>query len=411
MALRHNSTALQRFGTPAMALTGILFCSTVWAAPGDVVIPYVQYSMSYDDNLLRVQDAATAQALTGSSQMSDMSRQEVAGVRINKTLSRQNITADVNMNRTNFDHFTQFDYQGKAAKANWNWALGEHFDGNLGTAYNQMLTPFQDFRVFEKNIRTDRSNYASGYWHIDPDWSLHAQYTRYNLGFQLLSQQPNTLRMDTSEAGVDYIVRSTSSVGMVFRHIRGSYPFQQPAIINSVVLDNNFKQNEVKANIQWQMSGKTRLQFLGGWVQRTKSDSGADFSGPNARLIANLSPTGKTLVTANLYSEIGGVDDPDANFALTKGASLTATWLATGKIRADTSMEYQRRDYNGATIVPGITPSNRRDQYRRVSLNLTYAPITPLSLVLTVYHEGLTSNITEFGYASNGVALMTRYEF
>jgi exopolysaccharide biosynthesis operon protein EpsL len=408
MALRHNSTALQRFGTPAMALTGILFCSNVWAASGDVLVPYVQYSMSYDDNLLRVQDAATAKALTGSDKLGDVARQEMAGLRVDKTLSRQNITADLNMNRTNFNRFKQFDYQGKAAKANWNWALGEHFDGNIGTAYNETLTPFQDFRVFEKNIRADRTNYASGYWHIHPDWSVHGQYTRYDLHFQLPSQQANTLRMDTAEAGVDYIVRTTSSVGMQLRHIRGTYPHE---VISASAPDNNFKQDELKAKIEWQMTGKTRLQFLGGWVQRTKAESAANFSGPNARLIATLSPTGKTLVTGNLYREIGGVDDLNANFALTNGGSMTAAWLATGKIRVDSAAAYEKRNYNGATVIPGVTPSNRRDQYRRVSLNLTYTPIRPLSLIASIYHEGLTSSITAFGYASNGVALTTRYEF
>ncbi|WP_447407059.1 hypothetical protein, partial [Clostridium perfringens] len=84
--------------------------------------------------------------------------------------------------------------------------------------------------------------------------------------------------------------------------------------------------------------------------------------------------TGKTGFVANLWREIGGVNDVDANFALTTGASLGATYLPTAKLRVEGLVDVERRNYNGASIVTGVTPSSRRDSYEKASLSLTYAP-------------------------------------
>lgn len=375
-----------------------------------VVTPYVQYSITYDDNLLRVRDVAEAQSALGVDQMSDTYRTAIGGIKIDKMLSRQHIKLDASLNRTNYETFTQFNNDGRDFRGTWNWVVGNNLYGDIGYIYSQALTPFQNFRVFTKNQRTQQNKYVSANWRIHPSWTLRSQFTRFGLDYDLAAVKSNTFTQDITEVGIDYTARSNSVVGLQARHTKGTYPYA--TVVDGVSIDNSFTQDELKARVVWMYSGKTRLQFLGGMVERKRQGmTGANFSGFNARLIGDWAATGKTTVSANLWREIGGLTDVDANYALTTGASVQATLQASYKLRFDGLLDIEKRDYNGASIVTGVTPSGRRDRYEKASFSVTYTPINSLTLVGSIFRENLQSNIDSYGYVSNGVSVTSRYEF
>ncbi|WP_433694313.1 XrtB/PEP-CTERM-associated polysaccharide biosynthesis outer membrane protein EpsL [Herbaspirillum seropedicae] len=377
---------------------------------GQVVTPYVQYSILYDDNLLRLRDPAQAQATLGTTQMSDTVQSKAGGVRFDRMFSRQHIRLDARLTQNTFDNFRQFDNDQRDLNAYWGWVLGEHLSGDIGYVYSQGLTPFQNLRVLEKNIRTAQTRYATAAWQLHPDWTVRGQYSRFSLGYDLPSLQNNSFSQDIYEMGLDYTARSGSIAGLQVRHTRGNYP--EPTLVSGTLINNSFSQDELKARVSWLYSDKTKLQFLGGYVRRERDTGGAaNFSGLNARLIADWDATAKTAFTMNLYREIGGVSDIDANYALTNGLSLSTRWRATEKIRVDAGIDYQRRDYNGAAVVTGVTPSGRKDTYKKYSFGVIYAPLRSLSLMAAIYREDSSSNISGYGYVSNGIALTTRYEF
>lgn len=417
MTLRRNFcfTARLTQGIAALLASGAAHAQTAGNGSANpngqqVVTPYVQYSVTYDDNVLRLENENEARSLLGTDRMSDTYRTAVGGLRIDKMLGRQHLTLDASLNHTDFDYFRQFNNDGKDAKADWGWALGNYFSGNIGYLYSESLTPFQNFRVFEKNLRTQKNRYASAAWRLHPDWTLRTQFTRLSLDYGLASQQINTFTQDISEVGLDYTARSGSIAGIQLRHTKGNYPY--PTIIDGEEINNSFKQDEIKAKVLWLYSGKTRLQFLGGLVERKRqSANDVNFSGFNARLIGDLAVTGQTSLTMNLWREIGGLNDVDANYALTNGVSLAATVKSTDKLKFDGLVDYEKRNYNGATVITGVTPSGRRDKYGRATLSVTYMPLPSWSLVASVFRESLQSNIGSFGYVSNGVVLTARYEF
>ncbi|WP_238540912.1 XrtB/PEP-CTERM-associated polysaccharide biosynthesis outer membrane protein EpsL [Herbaspirillum sp. YR522] len=417
MTLQVNSSFSIRVASGIVALlTGSLACAqqnyTYATVPAndDVVTPYAQYSITYDDNVLRLRDAAQAQSVMGSDRMADSYSTTVGGLRINKLLGRQRFTIDASANRTKFDNFSAFDNDGKDLKANWSWVAGRFLSGGLGYVYSQALTPFQNFRVFERNIRTTRSKFASVGLKMHPDWTLRALFTQLSLGYSIPSQQVNMFTQNISELGLDYTPRSGSTVGLQARHTVGNYPYSTS--INGVLVNNSFTQDELKAKVLWLYSGKTRLQFLGGMVDRKRQSGGStNYSGFNARLIADWLATGKTSFSMNLWREIGGLNDVDANYALTNGVSLAATLASSDKLRFDGLVDYEKRNFNGAVLIQGLTPSGRRDKYERASFSVTYMPTSSLSLVAAIYRENLQSNIDSFAYVSNGVSLTTRYEF
>lgn len=397
----------------AQALVVLAFASAQHARAADndqVVTPYAQYSITYDDNLLRLRDPAAAQASVGTTQMSDYVHSSVGGLRFDRMFSRQRIKLDASVNKSSFDYFKQFDNNGRDLNAYWGWALGERLSGDIGYVYSQALTPFQNLRVLEKNIRTMQTKYATAAWQLHPDWTVRAQFSRFGLGYDLASQQANNFTQDTTDLGLDYTARSGSIAGILARHTRANYP--QATFINGEEVNNSFTQDELKARVMWLYSGKTRLQFQGGYVQRERVSSGAaNYSGFNARLIADWAATAKTSLKLNLWREIGGLSDVDANFALTNGISLAATLRSSDKLKFDGLFDYQRRNYNGATVITGVTPSSRKDRYQKASFSVTYSLTRSWSLLASIYREDVQSNIDSFGYVSNGIALTTRYEF
>lgn len=417
MTLRFKTCFSARFvpGIVALLASGAAQAQAYGASANtansqQVVTPYAQYSLTYDDNVLRVRSPSDALSALGTEKMSDSYSTKVGGLRINKLLGRQRFLVDASMNRTNYDYFSQFNNDGKDLRSDWSWVVGPYLSGDVGYTYSEALTPFQNFRVFERNIRTTSSKFVSASLKMHPDWTLRGQFTKFGLGYSLASQQINTFTQNISELGVDYTPRTGSTVGLQLRHTNGNYPYS--TLFDGVLLNNSFTQDEIKARVLWLVSGKTRLQFLGGRVDRKRQVSGqANYSGFNARLVGDWAATGKTSVTMNLWREIGGLSDVDANYALTSGVSLSATLQSTDKLSFNGLLDLERRNYNGAVVVSGVTPSGRRDRYEKAGFSVTYMPINSLSLVASIFRENLQSNIETYGYVSNGVALSTRYEF
>ncbi len=394
------------------ALLVSVTCPLAYAAdPGQVVVPYVQYSYLHDDNVLRLSGPDAAVSALGAPKLSDSVQSRTAGLKLDRELSRQHVTLDASATKNTYDYFSQFDNDARDLKTNWSWFLGERFSGDIGYVYSKSLTPFQNFRILGLNIRTMQTKYATLAWQLHPDWTVRSQVSHFALGYDLNTQQANNFSQNLAELGLDYNPRSGSVVGVQVRKTDGRYP--NDVLVGTESINNSFTQEDYKLKVIWLYSAKTKLQFLGGLTQRDRKSptGGGGYRGFNARLVGDWAATGKTGFVANLWREIGGVNDVDANFALTTGASLGATYLPTAKLRVEGLVDVERRNYNGASIVTGVTPSSRRDSYEKASLSLTYAPTTSLSILLAVYRENLQSNISNFGYVSNGVSLTSRYEF
>jgi exopolysaccharide biosynthesis operon protein EpsL len=413
MKEKYGSRTVKGVRVAVLAAINVLCGSAIAAQPGDVFVPYVEYSSNYYDNLLRLQDESVALSRFGSTKLSDTYTTAVGGMRFDQTWGRQHVTADLSENSNHYDHFSQYDYVGKDGRANWNWVLGNRLQGNLASTYTQSLVPFTDNIVVVqnvRNIRTQRTNSADLAWLIHPSWRLRTAYARYDLVYSSDEQGANDQRSDTAELGLSYLARSGSNIGLVFRNIRGSYDGLQ--IIGDQSYNNNYVQKELKVSVNWLVTGKSRLQFLGGPVQRKREYfTSRDYSGFNARLTATTQSTGKLSLNASLWRELGALDDLDANYALTDGVSFAPGLLISSKFYLDGSATYQRLDYSGAQVIEGLTPSSRRDTYQRTAVDLIYRAGPSLSLTTTVSREVRDSNLTNFSYRANGVSLRLRYEY
>ncbi|HEX7634668.1 MAG TPA: EPS biosynthesis protein, partial [Noviherbaspirillum sp.] len=172
MPRQFRNSSKRKTPVQVCTLLALVTCPLAYAAdPGQVVVPYVQYTYLHDDNLLRLNGPEAAQTSLGSSKLSDNVQSKVGGIRIDKFLSRQHIFVDASATKNTFDYFRQFDNDGRDLKADWGWALGERFSGNVGYVYSRSLTSFQNYRVLDLNIRTMNTKYANLAWQLHSDWT------------------------------------------------------------------------------------------------------------------------------------------------------------------------------------------------------------------------------------------------
>jgi exopolysaccharide biosynthesis operon protein EpsL len=345
-------------------LMGALTCVSAQAAPDQVLQPYVSYALAHEDNLLGAPDG------DGEAPSSN-SRQAGAGMKVDKRIGQQALTAALAFTRIRYEALPELDHDAKDGRVNLNWHVGTHLDGNVGASYVEALAPFVNFHSRARNVRSERRVFADGGWLLHPSWRLRAGVLRSDLEYELASQQGGDRIEQIGELGLDYLARSGSTVGTQLRRTRGKYPNREQ--INAQLVDNSYEQDEVKAKINWLVTRKTELQFLGGWVQRKHDDAFAarDYSGFNARLNANWQVRAKLGIAAGAWREIGALDDVTTSYTLNRGASLGATWDATDKVRIDGQYRHESSDY-AATVASDPTLAGRKDTLRRAVFRVVY---------------------------------------
>lgn len=385
------------------------FCVPAMASSDDVFSPYLDFTVAHEDNLLRFHDSAAAIAVTGSDVMADVIKRTIVGLRINKIVSQQVLSADLSMNRNSYRHFSQYDNDGKSASANWNWHAGSHVEGNLNASYLEAQTPFQDFQTREPNINRQRRENLDASWRFHPSWRVRGAYGRYALAYDLASLSYNDRNLLTSELGLDFLPASNSSVGVQMRHIRGEYP--NDMVVSIFSLENSYTQNEFKGKIDWRVTETSGVQFLGGFVKKNYDVlSKRNFSGTNSRLVGNWFASGKLNLGLSIWNELGSTDNLSANYSLSRGIGSTMAWDLLPKVRLDGLLRAEHRNYNSLALASGIPPLERKDTYKIATLGLSYTPVRHFQIGASLSHEILDSNFERYGYRANRFQMSGRYD-
>lgn len=384
-----------------------LFAPSARAQISDTITPYVSVGYSYDDNLLR-RDNTRNTGVDGSDTYTTLA----AGFRAERPIGRQLVTASARASKVSFDENTSLDYTGKDAAAEWNWRLGNQFSGHLGGTYSESLASFSDFSTNERNLRSDTKRYVDGNWLFHPSWQVHAGYTSERFDFDLPSQAYNNRTEKAAEAGFDYIASSGSTFGLVARQLKGDYANLGFNPLTGGVVDNGYKQDEIKVNVTWLATGVTQVIFLGGWVQRRhNTETVRDDSGVNGRLIVNWSPLGQTQFNAMLWREFGAAEGTVVNSALSTGQSVGFRWTPTAKLAFTGQLKNEKRDFEPLSGVTNLTGLS--DTARTASAGATYQAWRQVALSLNAFttrRDGSAAARTS-SFRAKGISFNASVEF
>lgn len=387
-------------------LIGALFAVPAMAADIDPGFhAYAGLGWGHDDNLLRVPDKLPAFDNT----RGDSWTQAEGGFFFDNIYGRQRLTALAKFTNVQFDHFDQLNYNGRDLQANWNWQLGNYLEGKVGSSYQRTLAPYTDFYTSQRNLRTEYHHNFEGIWRLHPDWRARIGYFKDRFAYELSSQRFNNRTENTTELEADYTPSSGSTVGLVLRRIRGSYPFGRP--VGLFVVNSDFKQDEIKARVNWNVTGSTTIQALAGYAKRDQPSFGERKSGANGKVSAFYTPRGKVSYNASIWRDFAPIESTTVSYTLNKGVSAGATWDATGKIRVEANAAYERREYNATSAAPGS--SDMRDSLRTGTLRATWIVRPRIQLAAGLVHQSRSGSIAlgTGSFKSNAITLTANAQY
>jgi exopolysaccharide biosynthesis operon protein EpsL len=387
-------------------LIGALFAAPAFAGPADAWHLYTGIGYGHDDNLLRVPDNQPAFDNT----RGDSWTQGDLGFLFDNIYSRQHININARLSKVNFNHFKQLDYNGKTLDATWFWQLGNHFEGQLGYNYEKVLAPYTDFYTSQRNLRTRRHQFWDGAWRFHPSWRAKAAYSKDTYSYELDSQRFNNRTEDTTELEGDYMPSSGSTVGLVLRRIKGSYPFGRP--VGFFTVNNDFTQDELKARINWLMTGSTTLQALVGYAKRDQPSFGSGTTkGANGRITLLYAPRGKISYNAAVWRDFAPLESTVVSYTLNKGASVGAVWDATAKLKVEANATYEHRTYNARPTFNG--PDDLKDSLRTGTVRATWTVRPAIQLAAGFVHQSRSGSIAlgTGPFSSNMVTLNASAQF
>jgi exopolysaccharide biosynthesis operon protein EpsL len=386
--------------------TLVIWCGPTLADDENVFRPYVDYVQFHSDNMLLAPDDAFDRTLVGIEKVSDTYTRKAVGFSYDDQIGRQHLTADIDVNRTDFQNLTQLDYNGEDFSANWNWLVGHDIEGNLGTTYIKAITPFEDFHDAELNLRTDRRVAADATWHFHPSWRLVVGASDESLDYSLLSQLGEDRNENIRECGVDFTPATGSTIGLQLRKVRDEFPNVDQASAPSG--GSNSMQTELNLKLSWKLTENTNVSFSGGRAERKYDlDSANDFSGFNGRAITVWSPTEKLSFTVNAWRELVTAYDFTNLYSINHGFSIEPTWRISEKLKVLVSFKHETRNYTAD--VP--TSDQRQDNFQAAKLTMSYSPLRHLLLSASLAHNDLGSTDPTQTYRANSVMVNADYKF
>ncbi|MES2831799.1 MAG: XrtB/PEP-CTERM-associated polysaccharide biosynthesis outer membrane protein EpsL [Pseudomonadota bacterium] len=408
-SLTTRPVAACRIRNPAICAALIAIAVPAYAVKGDTFSPYVGVTRTYDNNLLRLPNRATALAVTGSEKTSDTITVANAGIKFDKQYMRQMFNADVFIAKNSYDRYQELDNISRGYVANWGWHAFDDLDGNFISSYSHALAPIEDFRQAANVKRTQHFNLLEARYLVTPSWRVRSDVSRYALSYELDTLKPFELTLNRLVVGIDFLPATGSTFGLQVGRTSGGYPGAQAGV---VVQNGDYTLDEFKGLAKWKFTPQTSFQFLGGWVQRKEDNAAAkDFNGINARLTGDWAPTAKLSFAATAFREFAATGDLVSNYTLNRGLDLSSKWDVSYKIRVEASARSESRDYNGITTLINTTAQNRDDRLRTFRLASTYQPTSHIKITAGLFKNIVDSNIAQLAYRSNGAALNAQYEF
>lgn len=353
-------------------------CCIAALDPTDVLQVYGTLSIVRDNNVFRLPDVDSTIFGVDSGDKSDTVFIKGIGLKVDKTLSRQRLIADINVNESTYDKNDQLDYTGGDGRVAWLWQLGDSWNGEAAYRKRRVLAGFGDFRLKVQDIvDTDTYTFSGGYL-FHPRWRIGADIAEIDSSHS--ADIRRTLNYDAHVIGAElrYRTPGQNTVALQARRTDRNYPNR--VVTSFSTSDSGNREMRFNAVSTWHTSGITRLDAQLGYVEVDfDTQEQRNFSGNTWRAAGIWDATGKLRFNANIYKDIRLYEDVSTSFVKAQGLFVSPTYSVTSKIILQGELSYEKLDFRGD---PGFLQlaSNREDITRSARLGLTYSPLRNVDL-------------------------------
>lgn len=378
-----------------LGLGGLLLAMpyTAWALFGDSVRPYASYSVSHDSNYFRV-NASQAQALLGSSNTAVTTRNIAAGVDTDLKFSRQTVLLRANVNQSNFDRPELQSQNGRSFNADWQWIVGNQWNGNLSYLQSRELQTQTDSLTAQASVRDRKDLSFSANYLLHPSFSLQADIRQSRSEYSPDSRAILNLEENTVGLGFRFMSRAGNQIGLRLQQINGRY-VNRPAPLDQ------YQQSEISLQGDWQPDGHTRLHAQVGETRRDENQSTQ--RSPSWRFSLDWTPGGASSLSAYASRQITASDSlTTAVSSVSSMQGLSGNWQLSAKTVLNAALSTQTLDYSSIA---------RQDKTRTANLGLSYQPSRNISVGLTYEIGQRDSSLVNSDYRYRQVIANIRGSF
>jgi exopolysaccharide biosynthesis operon protein EpsL len=364
--------------------------------------------VSYDSNLFRLSDDTDTQSAIGSSDRSDMIYQLGAGGKYELRASRQKFIAEANVTAYKFQRFDDLDNTSDDLRGQWQWEVGNNWNGDLGIGQRRYLESFADFQQNVRDMVNQNRLYGSANYLVYSRLKLTAAADWVDTEHGVDSRNTLDSKTNTTTLEVNWITPAENSVGLQYRRADANFPNQ--AIIGPVVLDNSYTENEYSVVLRWRATGASDVFARLGYTRRTfEQQQNRDYSAPTGRLTYRWTPTAKTALEFTARRELADFQGLTANYERITGFSISPTWSVTPKVALRGTISRDELEYLGNPGLASVA-NDRKDTDYRYQVSALWTPLRLTELTVNIENGHRTSNTAfgDFKYNAGSV-LLTRY--
>ena len=402
-SIRRLSTALSMLAPAVNALAQPV------SAPipvEDVLSVDAAASVEHHSNIFRVTDGA-----------SDTVVRALLGVRFERDISLQRITAYATVEPAKYLNFSSYDYFGYTAGGTWAWEVGRPLFGEVTARFARFQTPFDAIPGGQNNLQTLQFGRALFGFRMTQNWSVIGAVDDAVGANSLASQAASDFNRVGAELGVRRVAAgSATDVDFVWRHENGNYPNQQVFDANGNLLpaavDNAYSQDAVLMRITYRPTDTSRISGNIGYTRRSYQNvSQRDFSGVTGGMDFEWPLSGAVTMRAAIFRTIDSATLPTANYIDAMGIAFRPTWQIGARTSIDAVLAVAARSYKGdpGFVLDG-TPV-RKDNLNEVGLRLNYEVARRVFVFADAARIDRTSNYAQYAFTDNWFGIGVRAAF
>jgi len=372
---------------------------------GDVFSIDVGGGFEHHDNIFRVRNGPSDTILRG-----------LLGLRFERELSLQRLSAFATIEPVKYLDFSRFDHVAYGLGAAWDWEIGRPVYGRVEARLSRSQSPFDTVGADVNNLV--RGLYLRGLagFRLTQSWSLIGAADYLSNENSLLSQRPANFDRTGFEAGMRYASGAALDLDFVYRREDGDYPNRQVFDANGNLLpaavDNAYTQDAFLVRLGYRPSEFSRVGGSIGVTNRSYGNiSQRDFDGITGSLDLEWPLSGQITMRASLFRAIDTSELLTSNYIDVRGFALTPVWRLTSRVTLDGVLNYSQRDYQGDPGFIFTGAAVRQDKLLDFGVRVNYEFARRVFVYADLRRLDRSSNYREFDFVDNWFSLGVRASF
>ena len=369
---------------------------------------FVANQYTVDDNLFRLPAASSYLVTYAGPNASRAERIDTisAGIDGQRTWNRQTILLDVRIDDNRFSRNEEFNGKTGNGKLEWDWQSGPLWIGQAGVIYNRFIPNFQDSLFYSRDIFSTTEYFGKAQFQGGPHWNFVGGLSEAENSNSNVALRPNDFHSKSGNFGAHYFTLAEDSIGWDYLYTDGT--FTSDVVINGLPYNRAFRDNSARFSVKYSLTPKTVLDANAGYLSHNTASAGfGSFSGNVWRASLQWQPLAKTQFVFAGWRDVAAYRDAQSAFFVSRGYSVTPTWIPRDKITISLLASRETHDFLGSgDVAPALIPqfTSRQDKLTLEQVSVAYSPRKALSLKLSYQYQQRDSNIARFSYDDNLVS-------